>query len=169
MLSDQAVSFKNVEKANYPQFTTYTKQFQIKNLYEGVNYEGGLAFEGANVKGKGENFTPAKITLSRNDTLYLNINSNEFVFSKTGLNSQETSISLYLDNDSIYHSNLGFSYFSDTKQVNLFRTNNPISKSPYFNSFHKLDMYFEYLSWNMNESKIILSRGQGSCTWAGQI
>ena len=168
-LTDQAVSFSNKDKANYPRFETYTKQFQIKNLYKGVNYEGGLSFEGANVKGTGENVNPAKITLFRNDTLYLKISSKEFLFSKTGLNSQETAISLYLDKDSIYHSNLGFSYFAATRQVNLFRTNNPISKSPYFNSFHNLDMYFEYLSWNMNESKIILSRARGSALGQAQF
>ena len=168
-LTDQAVSFSNKDKANYPRFETYTKQFQIKNLYEGVNYEGGLSFEGANVKGTGENFIPAKITLFRNDTLYLKISSKEFLFSKTGLNSPETAISLYLDKDSIYHSNLGFSYFATTRQVNLFRTSNPISKSPYFNSFHRLDMYFEYLSWNMNESKIILSRARGSALGQAQF
>ncbi|MBE3084692.1 MAG: hypothetical protein IMZ64_00560, partial [Bacteroidetes bacterium] len=148
VLTDQAVSFSNKDKANYPRFETYTKEFQIKNLYEGVNYKGGLSFEGANVKGTGKSFTPAKITLFRNDTLYLKISSKEFLFSKTGLSSQETAVSLYLDKDSIYHSSLGFSYFSTTRQVNLFRTNNPISKSPYFNSFHSLDMYFEYMSWN---------------------
>ena len=32
-------------------------------MYKGVNYEGGLTFEGANVKGTGENSIPAKITL----------------------------------------------------------------------------------------------------------
>ncbi|MCX6325369.1 MAG: hypothetical protein NT144_01770 [Bacteroidia bacterium] len=168
-LTDQAVSFSNKDKANYPRFVTYTEQFRIKNLYEGVNYEGGLSFEGANVKGTGKSYTPAKITLFRNDTLYLKISSKEFLFSKTGLNSQETAISLYLDKDSIYHSNLGFSYFATTRQVNLFRTNNPISKSPYFNSFHSLDMYFEYLSWNMNESKIILSRARGSSLGQAQF
>ncbi|HUX58078.1 MAG TPA: hypothetical protein VMV77_13960 [Bacteroidales bacterium] len=168
-LTDQAVSFRNKDKANYPQFVTDTKQFHIDNLYEGVNYEGGLTFEGANVKGTSEKLRPAKITLFRNDTLYLNIRSNEFLFSKNGLNSQETSISLYLDKDSIYHSNLGFSYFATTRQVNLFRTNNPVSKSPYFNSFHNLDMYFEYLSWNMNESKIILSRARGAALGHAQF
>lgn len=161
-LTDKAVSFVNREKANFPRFTTYTKSFQIKNMYEGVNYEGGLLFEGANVKGSGENYLPAKILLFRHDTLYLKIKSKEFLFSKAGLNSQETSISLYLGKDSIYHSNLGFSYFANTRQVNLFRTNNPISKSPYFDSFHSIDLYFEYLSWNMKESKIILSRARGA-------
>ncbi len=161
-LTDRAASFSSPEKANYPQFATYAKEFKIKNIYKDVNYEGGLAFEGANVKGTGERYTPAKITLYRNDTLYLKIGAREFIFSKTGLNSQETSMTLYLDQDSIYHSNLGFSYFATNRQVNLFRTNNPVSKSPYFNSFHNLDMYFEYLTWNMDESKILLSRARGA-------
>ena len=161
-LTDQAVSFKDKDKANFPRFVTYTKEFKIYNLYKEVNYEGGLSFEGANVKGTGENFKPAKITLFRNDTLYLKIDSREFLFSKKGLNSQETAMTLFLDKDSIFHSNLGFSYLADTRQVNLFRTNNPISRSPYFNSFHNLDMYFEYLSWNMNESRITMSRARGA-------
>lgn len=162
LLEDQAITFKNKEKANYPRFETYAKEFKIKNIYKGVNYEGGLSFEGANVKGTGKNAVPAKITLLRNDTLYLRIRSKEFLFSKTGLSSQEVAMSLYLDKDSIYHSNLGFSYFADTRQVNLYRTSNPISKSPYFDSYHSIDMYFEYLSWNMNESKIVLSHARGA-------
>ncbi len=168
-LSDQAVSFSNKERANYPKFVTYTKSFQLKNIYKGVDYEGGLTFEGANVKGTGENFFPARVKLSRNDTLYVKIDSKEFLFTKSGLNSQETAISLYLDKDSIYHSNLGFSYFAETRQVNLFRTNNPVSKSPYFNSFHNIDMYFEYMSWNMNESKILLSRARGASLGRAQF
>jgi len=162
LLSDMAISFPSKEKATYPRFATYEIEFKIKNIYKEVNYEGGLTFEGAYVKGTGKNTDLAKITLFRHDTLYLKISSNEFIFSKTGLTSQEVAMSLYLDRDSIYHSNLGFSYFTATRQVNLFRTNNPISKSPYFDSFHNLDMYFEYLSWNMNESKIVLSHARGA-------
>jgi hypothetical protein len=169
LLADEAITFASKDKANYPRFETYAKEFKIKNIFKGVNYEGGLTFEGANVKGTGKNAEPARITLFRNDTLYLKIRSKEFLFSKTGLNSQEASMSLYLDKDSIYHSNLGFSYFSVTRQVNLFRTNNPISKSPYFDSFHNLDMYFEYLSWNMNESKIILSHARGASLGKAQF
>ncbi|HNW56359.1 MAG TPA: hypothetical protein PKM69_01200 [Bacteroidales bacterium] len=162
VLTDEAISFSNKDKANYPRFDTYAKHFQINSIYKEVNYEGGLSFEGANVKGTGEKYMPAKITMSRNDTLYLKLCSNEFSFSKIGLTSQETTMSLYLDKDSIFHSSLGFSYIDKTRQVNLFRTNNPVSGSPYFDSFHDLDMYFEYLSWNMDESKIILSRARGA-------
>ncbi|HLP72298.1 MAG TPA: hypothetical protein VK155_05290, partial [Bacteroidales bacterium] len=162
LLSDQATSFSSKDKATFPKFSTYTDKFAIKDLYKNVNYEGGLTFEGASVKGTGQSFFPARISLYRNDTLYIKIRSKEFLFSKNGINSLETSFTLYLNKDSIYHSNLGFSYMADTRQVNLFRTNNPVSGSPYFNSFHNVDMYFEYLSWNMNESKITLSRSRGA-------
>lgn len=161
-LTDQATSYKSPERAIYPKFETYTKTFIIKDLYKGVNYEGGLTLDGASVKGTGLNYFPAKITLYRNDTLYIEISSVNFLFTKAGINSQEAAAKLFLDKDSIYHSSLGFSYNADSRQVSLFRTNNPVSKSPYFDSFHGLDMYFEYMSWNMNESKVVLSRARGA-------
>ena len=110
VLTDQAATIASREKATYPRFETYTRQFRIKDMYKGVDYEGGLAFEGANVKGKGENAFPAKINLYRNDTLFIKITAKDFLFSSSGLNSQETAATLYLGKDSIYHSNLGFSF-----------------------------------------------------------
>ena len=162
LLTDQAYSIANKERSIYPRFETYTKKFFIQDLYKGVNFEGGLTLDGATVKGTGENYFPAKITLFRNDTLYLKVSSKNFQLNKAGISSLETSATLLLDKDSIFHTSLGFSYNADTRQVNLFRSNHPVAKSPYFDSFHKLDMYFENMSWNMNDSKIIMSRARGA-------
>jgi len=161
-LTDQAAPVSNRDKAVYPRFETYTKQFRIKRIFEGIDYEGGLAFEGAKAKGTGEKAFPARIMLSRKDTLIIKIASTDFLFSANGLNSHETSATMYLGVDSVYHSNLGFSYNAGTKQVNLFRTNNPVSGSPYFNTYHEMDMYFESLTWNMNSSIVIISRPRGA-------
>ncbi len=162
ILTDQAASVSIKEKAIYPQFETYTRHFKLKDIYKGVNYQGGLAFEGAQTKGKGERAIPAEINLLRNDTLYIKITSSEFVFSKNGLSAMGTAATLYFDKDSIFHSNLGFSYNANERQVNLYRTNNPVSASPYYNTYHNLDMYFENLSWNMNGSKILITRAKGA-------
>lgn len=161
-LTDQATSYSTPERAIYPKFESYKKEFRINNLYDGVNYEGGLTLDGASVKGTGRNYFPAKITLYRNDTLYLRVRSKSFLLTKNGINSQEASASFYLDKDSIFHSSLGFSFITASRQVTLFRTNNPTSKSPYYDSFHGLDMYFENISWNLNESRVILSRARGA-------
>ena len=84
------------------------------------------------------------------------------MFSSSGLNSQETTATLYLGKDSIYHSNLGFSFNAKSRQVSLFRTNNPVSPSPYYNTYHNVDMYFENLTWDMGKSKVIISRPKGA-------
>jgi hypothetical protein len=162
VLTDQATTISTKEKATYPRFETYTKQFGIKNMYKGVDYEGRLAFEGANVKGRGDRLYPAKINLFRNDTLFIKILSTDFLFSANGLNSMETTSTIYLGKDSVFHSNLGFSFNSLSRQVNLFRTNNPVSPSPYYNTYHNIDMYFENLTWDMNSSKVIISRARGA-------
>jgi len=162
VLTDQAASITTRERATYPRFETYAKQFQLKGIYKDIDYEGGLAFEGANVRGKGGNAFPAKIKLFKKDTLFIKIVSNNFVFSTAGLNSPETASTLYLGKDSIYHSNLGFSYNAKNRQVNLYRTNSPVSGSPYYDSFHSLDMYFENLTWDMGGSKVIISRPKGA-------
>ncbi len=161
-LTDKAYSIANKDRSIFPRFETYTKKFLIENMYKGVNYEGGLMLEGASVNGTGENFNPAKITLYRNDTLFVKVSSNNFQLNKAGISSLETSATLYLVKDSIFNSSQSFSYNANTRQVNLFRSSNPVSKSPYFDSYHGLDMYFEYMSWNMNDSKIILSRSRGA-------
>ena len=162
VLTDKAATILTSERATFPQFETYRKQFKIKNLYKGVDFEGGLLFEGALVKGKGERAFPALVNLFRNDTLFIRIASSDFIFSAAGINSQETEATLYLRQDSIYHTNLGFSFHGKNRRVNLFRTNNPVSKSPYYNTFHNVDMYFENLSWNMDEKNVIISRPMGA-------
>ena len=162
VLTDQAATISSKEKATYPRFETYNREFQIRNIYKGIDYEGGLAFEGANVKGKGENSIPAKIKVFRNNALFLKITSTDFLFTANGLNSQETAATIYLGKDSVYHSNLGFSFNAKSRQVNLFRTNNPVSPSPYYNTYHNIDMYFENLTWDMASSKVIISRAKGA-------
>ena len=162
LLTDQASTIISKEKATYPQFEAYKKQFRIKNMYKGVEYSGGLRFEGSLVKGKGENAYPAIISFFRLDTLFFKIAAKDFVFSSSGINSQETESTIYLGHDSIYHTNLGFSFNGKNRRVNLFRSNNPVSQSPYYNTWHDVDMYFENLSWNMEDSNVIISRPMGA-------
>ncbi|MCK7529616.1 MAG: hypothetical protein MZV63_00420 [Marinilabiliales bacterium] len=133
-------------------------RFFIKDIYRGVDYEGGLALEGAIVRGTGSNWFPASVKLYRNDTLAINLISRNFLLSQKTINSYETSSTLYLGNDSVYHSNLGFSYNTETREVSMFRTTSPFSRSPYYDSYHNLDLYFEHLSWDMDDPFITMSR-----------
>ncbi len=143
-LMDRAVYISSPDKATMPRFETYEIRFFIDDIYKGVDYEGGLALEGAIVRGTGSNWFPASVKLYRDDTLAVKISSRNFILSQNSINSYESSPTLYLGTDSIYHSNLGFSYNTETREVSMFRTNSPLSRSPYFDSYHNMDLYFEH-------------------------
>ncbi len=168
-LTDRAVEIVSPEKATMPHFETYETRFFIDNIYEGVDFEGGLTLEGAIVRGTGSNWLPARIRLYRNDTLAISLISKNFILSQKTISSYEASSTLYLGKDSIYHSDLGFSYNTNTREVSMFRTTSPVSRSPYFDSYHNLDLYFEHLSWDMDDPFITMSRTRGSSIGAAKF
>ncbi|MDX2415410.1 MAG: hypothetical protein QNK33_09495, partial [Bacteroidales bacterium] len=162
VVSDRIISTPNPESATFPRFETYQKAFSIDNIYENINFKGGLVFEGASVRGTGDRFTPSSLEMFKNDTLYVKLKSSSFIFNKETIRSQSTVFSIYLNKDSIYHSDIAFTYYVPTRELNTYRSRFPTSKSPYFSSYHQMDMYFEYLSWKLNESTISLSRARGA-------
>lgn len=161
-LTDRSVNIISPDKATMPRFETYETRFFIDEIYKGVDYEGGLTLEGAIVRGTGTNWFPASIKLYRDDTLAIKITSRDFILSQNSINSYESSPTLYLGTDSIYHSNLGFSYNTVTREVSMSRTTSPLSRGPYFDSYHNMDLYFEYLLWDMDKPTIIMSRTRGA-------
>ncbi len=161
-LTDRAVNIISPDKATMPRFETYETRFFIDGIYKDVDYEGGLALEGAIVRGTGSNWFPASVKLYRDDTLAIKITSRNFILSQNSISSNESSPTLYLGTDSIYHSNLGFSYNTVTREVSMSRTASPLSRSPYFDSYHDMDLYFEHLLWDMDQPKIIMSRTRGA-------
>lgn len=168
-LRDRAVEIPSPDKATMPRFETYETRFFIHDIYKDVDYEGGLTLEGAVVTGTGSNWFPASVRLYRNDTLAMKLISRNFILSQKSISSYEASSTLYLGKDSIYHSNLGFSYNTNTREVSLFRTTSPLSRSPYFDSFHNLDLYFEHFAWDMDDPFITLSRTRGSSIGAAKF
>ena len=70
--------------------------------------------------------------------------------------AEQANIKFYFDKDSITHPSLSFKFITKTRLLSLNRTNAGISKSPFINSFHKVDMYFEELEWVIDDPKIDL-------------
>ncbi|MGM0666483.1 MAG: hypothetical protein ACQETA_04115 [Bacteroidota bacterium] len=161
-LADRAINISRAENSPYPKFESYQKTFFLEDIYENIDFRGGLAFEGAKVIGKGQAYMPAVIKIFRNDTVVVKAEADNFIFNRESVQTQSTSFTLYLGKDSIYHSDIAFSYNVPGRELNTFKSRFPTSRSPYFNSYHKLDMYFDYLSWKMDESLISLSRARGA-------
>ncbi len=162
VLHDKVKHNKLPENATYPKFESYTKKFLIEDLYENIDYEGGLSMQGAKLVGTGTSDNMAKLNIFRNDTLVLIASSVYFGFRTDRLSSQRTSVTIKLKNDSIFHPDLMFTFRVRNKELTLLKSDNYSSKGPYFNSYHKVDMNFEQLTWNMDEDVMRFTAPRGT-------
>ncbi len=161
-LTDKVLTGVNEEGFTYPQFDSYSKRFQLKNIYEDVDYDGGFSVKGAKVIGSGDSENPAMVKFYRNKKLFMLAKSKSFIIRTDRISSDRAAIAIYYDKDSIYHPGLQMKFIFKEKELTLIRDEQGIARSPYYDSYHKVDMYFEVLLWKLDQPKIDFRTMQGS-------
>lgn len=161
-LHQKVVFIKKPASASYPKFYSYKQNFIIENFYPDLTYRGGMSMEGAKLVGRGTQDNPAHIYIYRNDTMLINASSNYFAFRTERIISRNTSIAILLEQDSIFHPDLSFNYTPASRELTLLRNDNFTSQGPYFNSYHKIDMNFDQLYWNLNEPVMYFTAQRGA-------
>lgn len=153
-LEEKVLAGITFDKASYPRFESYDKRLKIKNIAKGVDYVGGFAMHGRKVIGRGDQEQDAFLIFYKNDLPFVKIGSKAFVIRPEKIVSEIASSTIYLKSDSIYHPGLSFKFFIDERRVTLIRDNQGIKITPYFNSYHQVDMDFEMLTWNLEDPLI---------------
>lgn len=142
----------------YPDFHSYDKVITIDNLIENVSYRGGFRLRGPNIIGTGDREHKAQLTfldkqghpLARARAQTFNINP------QTKAASSEAEISLYFDQDSIYHPGINMRYDIPARELVLTMGKQGISRSRFWDSYHKVEMDVERLVWKLDEQKIVM-------------
>jgi hypothetical protein len=142
------------EKASYPRFSSYDNLVGIKDLFKNIDYLGGFAMEGSKVVGSGDNLHPAKLVFNKDNSGFVILRSKAFIIRPDRINSGAASITIYHENDSIFHPGLQMKYIDEKKELTLSRDERVSTISPWFDSWHKIEIYCEAFSWRMNEPKI---------------
>ncbi len=154
----------SAQKANYPKFRSFQLNYMIEGLFDNVDYLGGISMLGSKIVGTGTLYNKARLRFLRNDTLVIVARSEAFFFDLKRLTSMNTEFSLYIEQDSIYHPSTGMDYNRDENLISFFRTGSYQSESPYHNSYHRVEMNFEQLTWNLDEDLIQFKMRQGAAT-----
>lgn len=162
ILSDWVKVTRKPEQASFPVFESFKKRLFIKEIFPNIDYEGGILISGATMRGAGNETEPAKLKFVINDTLKMLVNSTTFLIKGNRISSHQASVSMYLENDSIFHPNIGFAYRMQFREVSLYRTDDPLTSAPYFDSYHMVDMSFDQLIWNLDDPLVRLTLARGS-------
>lgn len=153
-LLEKVLAGVTTENATYPRFESNDKRIKISNLAKGVDYIGGFALHGRKFIGRGDAEQDAFFVFYRKEQPFMKIGSKAFVIRPEKIVSDIASATIYLDKDSIYHPGLSFKFFQEERRLTLIRDNQGIKITPYYNSFHQVDMDFEMLTWNLEDPLI---------------
>lgn len=166
-VSEKLVPDAQQKTASYPRFESYSSRYQIKSMYPNVDYEGGFSQVGGRFVASGSKANPAFFVFKRNGKNFLIVTSTGFSINEGKVASQNASVKFMLDADSIGHPSVDFTYFinqehPDSSRVVIYRSNEGASQAPFYNSFHKVDMYIQQISWPVNEQQIQIVSIPGS-------
>lgn len=161
-VTDRLIKDYNPNSIQYPEFESYGKWFQIKNLFKNVDYEGGYIMQGSRLIGKGSAEKLATVSINRNGKEFLRVEGNILIFQRSILNTEKASILFKFPNDSIYHSGLYFNYNNKNRTVTIAPTDKLTTQSPFISSYHKLSIWANQLSWKIDEDKILFGASIGA-------
>jgi len=82
------------------------------------------------------------------------IEAQVFAFRPELIVAQDASIVIFFDTDSIYHPCANFTYYPMTAELCISRTSNGLGRAPFFDSYHKLEIYAEAAFWKMNTATL---------------
>lgn len=151
-IRERVVAEFTPEDANFPVFESYQREHQIRDVFPGIHYTGGFTMQGARVEGASASDEYALVEVYRGDTLAIVSRAKNFVIRPDRLLSDRASFTLILGRDSVFHPNLAIRYLHGQRELSAMRDERGFSRAPFFDTYHRLDMYCEALYWNLDSA-----------------
>ncbi|MDC0303883.1 hypothetical protein OAL15_02615 [Flavobacteriales bacterium] len=167
MLTEKILANVKEDKASYPRFDSYDKRILIEDMYKDVDYSGGFSQHGIKFIGSGNADQNAKLIfkkmnhITKKNENFLEARSKSFVIRPDKILSKKTEIAMYYEEDSIYHPGLKLNYNVENHEVTLSKEREGSGRSPFFDSYHKVDMHVDEISWKMAEDWMELQNTTG--------
>lgn len=156
-LEERLSARSDPESATFPRFTSYRNDISIKGIAENVDFQGGLTVIGRRIYGSGTDSSSAYLVFYYEGEPKVITRSERFALKGDIFTSEKIELTIYLDNDSIYHPKVYMRLIPGDNTVTFIRQDKGLSKSKFTNSYHKVNMAFETLRWKMDEPKMLIS------------
>lgn len=160
-LDDKVQANTTEDKSSYPRFDSYDKRLKIMGIFPNIDYDGGFTMHGGKLLGSGNEDQDAYLTFYREGKAFVITGAKNYIIRQDKISSDAASVSIYWEDDSIYHPGLQMKYLNDKKELTLMRSKEGITKTPFLDTYHKLDMYVEALYWKMDQPIIEMKMIKG--------
>jgi hypothetical protein len=161
-ITDKVLANITEKNASYPKFESYDRRMKIRNISPEIDFEGGFTMQGARLQGYGTRDEPAYLTFYREKKPFIITSGLLFSIDPERITSDDVFVRMKIDKDSIYHFNVTMRFQKDRRQLSLIKKDEGLSKAPFYNTYHKLDMYFEVMTWKQGDPVVQIGSLPGS-------
>ncbi len=150
-VTEKLLANVTIDNASYPRFDSYNLGLGIKELIKDADYVGGFSLHGAKMIGSGTKDEKATLIFKRNGKPFLIARARSFVVRPERISSDNASVTIYWDKDSIFHPSLQLKYVNKDRELSLIRDPQSGVSMPFYNSFHQMDMYVDAIYWKIDD------------------
>lgn len=155
-LVDRAMKINREQDKIFPQFLSLKEKAKIDNIVEGVNYFGGVSFQGDEFVGIGTAESPAEVNFVKEGESFGKASGLRFYFSPEKMTCERARVFLAMNEgkDSLTHPGINVLFEKEGQKLQLQRSRSGIGSAPFNDSYHKLDIYVDKVSWEGGLNKL---------------
>ncbi len=160
-LEDKAMVDITAESATFPKFTMKKGEQIYINLFKDIEFFGGFNLQGSRVIGTPGSDGFSRIEIKHNNNPFISLKSTEFAIRPYRFVTARAMALIFIENDSIFHPAVQVRYNLSSNELMMSRGDEGLGQSPFFDSYHRLDMYNEAIYWKLNEETMSLEDIKG--------
>ena len=140
---------RSIQEQTYPRFESKAEKLELLNIFPNMDFVGGIVVKGSKLSGTSIGDTPGYLKIYNNDTLFVRCFVDEMLFTRDGLSATKSTLSIYLDKDSIYHPSIVVRYDDIGKRLRVIRDEDGVGLQAFSDSYHKIDFQVEAMTWKI--------------------
>ena len=160
-------NFENIDSKTYPRFASEADRIRLEDVFEGVNYEGGMAVKGARISGIGTPDFLAKVEVFRDDTIFMTLSAAEFLFTPKGFSTAHSRLNLFFRNDTISHPDVSVRLDDLTGAYRVMRQTEGLGQQSFEDRYHTISWDVDGFAWSRNSTTISIGSVFGGSSKLG--
>ncbi|WP_375435336.1 hypothetical protein [uncultured Hymenobacter sp.] len=149
-----ALSYKSVKKkpgttdTGYPRFISLTNDARVKNIGDNIRYYGGFSLAGNRALSASLDGSLSRIFVDLDGKPKFRASSRAYVLGDSLITAERASVTIFEDKvDSLTHPGVKLKFSKKRQVLQLARENGLYKSTPFFDSYHQMEITSELLTW----------------------
>ncbi|MCX2741413.1 hypothetical protein [Pontibacter anaerobius] len=141
----------------YPKFTSFTSSARLNNLGGDIAYTGGFSLTGNIIGSRPLDGSLSQLVVSQQGKRRFRTMARNYTFEDSLVLANRASVAVYQGQDSLIHPAVQLRYSRVNQDLTLTKDKGPYAHTPFYDTYHELEITAERVHWNLNKPEIEFS------------